>query len=103
MVLTVANDVAFLVFCYGEERGPFDEIVEVEIEVVVFSEGVEVCEVHTEEVLRTKLAEGCHFWGGYERDSAEGLNVVNTYNNQTTALMFCSLLHKLAQKSRSMS
>ena len=43
------------------------------------------------------------FLGRIWRDSAEGLNVVNTYSNQTTALMFCSLLHKLAQKSRSMS
>ena len=64
-LLTVANDVAFLVFCYSEERGPFYEIMEVEVEIVVFSEGVEVCKVHTEEVLRTKCAKGCHFRGGY--------------------------------------
>lgn len=59
-VLTVANDVAFLIFCYGEERWPFYEVVKVEIEVVILGQRVEVREVHTEKVLRTKCAEGSH-------------------------------------------
>ena len=33
---------------------------EVEIEVVVLGERVEVCQVHVEEVLRTKCSEGSH-------------------------------------------
>ena len=60
MGLTVANNVPFLVFCYGEERWPFHEVVEIEVKVVIFSERIEVCQVHVEEVLRTKCTEGCH-------------------------------------------
>ncbi len=58
--LTVANYIAVLVFCNCEERGPVDEVVHVEVDVVVFGEGIEVGEVHVEEVLGAEGAEGCH-------------------------------------------
>ena len=59
--LTVANNFPILIFCNGEERWPSCEIVKVKIEIVVLGEGIEVCEVYVEEVLRTTCAEGCHF------------------------------------------
>jgi hypothetical protein len=43
-----------------EERGPFHEVCEVEIEVVVLGEGVEVTEVKLEEIARSNTADGCH-------------------------------------------
>ena len=58
--VTVTNYIAVLVFGDCEERGPVDEVVHVEVEVVVFGEGIEVGEVHVEEVLRAEGAEGCH-------------------------------------------
>lgn len=57
---TVAYYIAVLVFGDCEERGPVDEVVHVEVEVVVFGEGIEVGEVHVEEVLRAEGAKGCH-------------------------------------------
>ena len=58
--VTVADYVALLVFGDCEERGPVDEVVHVEVDVVIFGEGIEVGEVHVEEVLGAEGAEGCH-------------------------------------------
>lgn len=44
--LTITDDVSILVLGDCEEGGPFGGVLEVEIDVVVFGEGVEVCEVH---------------------------------------------------------
>jgi hypothetical protein len=43
-----------------EERGPFHEICEVEVEVIVFGEGVQVAEVEFQEVARAHSADGRH-------------------------------------------
>lgn|ERR1700722_3020027 len=43
-----------------EERGPFHEVCEVEVEIIVFGEGVEVAEVELQEVARSDSADGCH-------------------------------------------
>lgn len=49
-----------LVFGHGEQRWPLGQIVEVEVDVVVLSQRIEVGEVGSKEVLRTKGAERCH-------------------------------------------
>lgn len=43
-----------------EERGPFHEICEVEVEVIVFGKGVEVTEVELQEVTGSDSADGRH-------------------------------------------
>ena len=43
-----------------EERGPFHEVCEVEVEVVVFGEGVQVAEVELQEVTGSDSADGRH-------------------------------------------
>jgi hypothetical protein len=43
-----------------EERGPFHEVCEVEVEVIVFGEGVEVAEVELQEVAGSDSADGRH-------------------------------------------
>lgn len=60
---TVASDVSMLVLGDGEEGGPAGEVLVVEVEVVVLGEGIEVGEVHVEEILRAEGAEGCHCGG----------------------------------------
>ena len=57
---TVAYYVAVLVFGDCEKRGPVDEVVHVEVDIVVLGEGIEVGEVHVEKVLGAEGAEGCH-------------------------------------------
>jgi hypothetical protein len=52
-----------LVFGDGEEGRPAGEVLVVEVEVVVLGEGIEVGEVHVEEVLRAEGAEGRHCGG----------------------------------------
>ena len=59
-LLTVAYDVTMLVFCDGEQRRPAHQVLHVEVEIVVFGERIEVCEVHVEEILGTKWTEGRH-------------------------------------------
>ena len=59
-ILTIARNVPMLVFCYGEERGPAGHVLHVEIEVVVFSERIEVREVHVQEILRAEWSERRH-------------------------------------------
>ena len=56
---TIAYDLA--VFFYAlEERGPFHEVCEVEVEVVVFGEGVEVAKVELQEIAGSDTADGRH-------------------------------------------
>jgi hypothetical protein len=43
-----------------EERGPFHEVCEVEVEVIVFSEGVEVAEIELQEVTGSDSADSRH-------------------------------------------
>lgn len=43
-----------------EERGPCHEVCEVEVEVIVFGEGVQVAEVELQEVAGSDSADGCH-------------------------------------------
>lgn len=43
-----------------EERGPFHEVCEVEVEVIVFGEGVEVAEVELQKVAGSDSADGRH-------------------------------------------
>src|SRR5271156_3927849 len=43
-----------------EERGPCHEVCEVEVEVVVFGEGVQVAEVELQEVTGSDSADGRH-------------------------------------------
>ena len=57
---TVAYYIAVLVFGDCEEGGPVDKVVHVEIDIVVFGEGIEIGEIHVEEILRAEGAEGCH-------------------------------------------
>lgn len=57
---TVTDDIPILIFGDCEEGGPFGEVLEVEINVVIFGERVKVCEIHFEEVRRAERAEGCH-------------------------------------------
>ena len=57
---TVANDIAHLILSNGEEGRPFVEVVKVEIDVVVFREGIEVRQIHAKEILRLALSEGGH-------------------------------------------
>jgi hypothetical protein len=45
-----------------KERGPFHEVGQVEVEVVVFGEGVEVAEVELQEVRRPDAAHRRHGW-----------------------------------------
>lgn len=52
-----------LVFGDGEEGRPAGEVLVVEVEVVVLGEGIEVGEVHVEEVLRAEGAEARHCGG----------------------------------------
>jgi hypothetical protein len=54
---TVADDLA-LFLDDVEQRGPFHEIGEVEVEVIVLSQGIEVREVHAEEVVGLGAADG---------------------------------------------
>lgn len=49
-----------LIFDDSKERGPSDEVVEVEVDVVIFRQRVEVGEVGVEEVLRLESAERGH-------------------------------------------
>ena len=58
--LTVACDVPMLVFNDSEKRGPLNEVIKVEVDVIVFRQRVEVGEIGVEEVLGLKSAEGCH-------------------------------------------
>ena len=59
-MLTIARDISVLVFDDSEKRGPLDEVVEVEVDVVVFRQRVEVGEVGIEKVLGLKSTEGGH-------------------------------------------
>jgi hypothetical protein len=52
-----------LVLGDGEEGGPAGEVLVVEVKVVVLGEGIEVGEVHMEEILRAEGAEGRHCRG----------------------------------------
>jgi hypothetical protein len=45
-----------------EERGPFHEVCEVEVEVIVFGEGVEIAEVELQEVTGSDSADGRHLF-----------------------------------------
>lgn len=48
-------------FLYAlEERGPLHEVCEVEIEVIVFGQGVEIAQVELEEVAWADTADGRH-------------------------------------------
>ena len=58
--LAVARDIAILVLGNGEEGGPFAQVVEVEIDVVILGEGIEIGEVHVEQVSRTKRTQRSH-------------------------------------------
>lgn len=58
--LTVAYNIAVLVFDNSKERGPSDEVVEVEVNVVVFRQRVEISEIDFEEILGSESAERCH-------------------------------------------
>lgn len=58
--LTVARDISVLIFDNSEERGPLGEVLEVEVDVVVFRQGVEIGEVGVEEVCRSKSTERGH-------------------------------------------
>ena len=59
-LLTVARDISVLVFNDSEKRGPLDEVIEVEVNIVVFRQRVEVGEVGIEKVFRLKSTEGGH-------------------------------------------
>jgi hypothetical protein len=43
-----------------EERGPFHEVCEIEVEVIILREGVEVAEVELQEVAGSDSADGRH-------------------------------------------
>ena len=58
---TVSYDIALLIFSYGEKGGPFANVMEIEIDIVIFRQGIEVGEIHAKEVERLELAEGCHY------------------------------------------
>lgn len=64
---TVASDISMLVLGDGEEGGPACEILVVEVEVVVLGEGIEVGEVHMEEILGAEGAQGRHCGGRVQR------------------------------------
>ena len=55
-----------MVLRHGEKRGPFCQIMEIEVNIVVLGKGIEIGEIHVQEILWTKSAEGGHggcIWG----------------------------------------
>ena len=55
-ILTVTCDVTVLVFSDCEQGRPFGKVVHVEVDVIIFREGVKIGEVHSEQVLWLKGA-----------------------------------------------
>lgn len=58
--LTVACDISVLIFDDSEERGPLDKVLEVEVNIIVFRQGVEIGEIGVKQVSGFKRTERGH-------------------------------------------
>ena len=45
---TISRDVTVLIFSEGEKRRPCGEVMHVEVDVIIFGERIQICEIHFE-------------------------------------------------------
>lgn len=53
-----------LIFGYSEQGRPSREVMHVEVDVVILRERVKICQIHSEQVLWLKSAQGSHGGNG---------------------------------------